>query len=76
MLKKILALFMACVLSIGLIGCDKKSNLPKYSDKQFELSGFWAPYEISEESFKQYKDIGFTKMFVLQNLCAFINNKI
>ena len=67
MLKKILALFMACVLSIGLIGCDKKSNLPKYSDKQFELSGFWAPYEISEESFKQYKDIGFTKMLFINH---------
>lgn len=38
----------------------KEDALPEYPKQKFEISGFWAPYEISEESFNQYKNAGFT----------------
>ena len=67
MLKKILALSLSVILVFGLAACDKKAKLPEYADKEFELSGFWAPYEISEESFKQYKDVGFTTLAMINH---------
>ena len=67
MLKKILALSLSVILVFGLVACDKKVKLPEYADKEFELSGFWAPYEISEESFKQYKDVGFTTLAMINH---------
>ncbi len=70
MFKRILALSLCLIMAFGLIGCDKKydlSDLPEYSEKQFEISGFWAPYEISEESFKQYKDAGFNTLAMINH---------
>ncbi len=67
MLKKFLALSLSVILVFGLAACDKKAKLPEYADKEFELSGFWAPYEISEESFKQYKDVGFTTLAMINH---------
>ncbi|MBQ8267162.1 MAG: hypothetical protein IJZ21_02110 [Clostridia bacterium] len=67
MFKKLLALSLALIMAVGLIGCDKGSELPEYNEKQFEISGFWAPYEISEESFKQYKDVGFTTLAMINH---------
>ena len=67
MFKKILSLLMALVLSFGFVGCGKKSDLPEYENKQFDISGFWAPYEISEESFKLYKDVGFTELAMINH---------
>ncbi len=60
MLKRILALSVALIMAIGLIGCKVGAKLPQYAEKQFEISGLWAPYEMTEEAFKQYKDVGFT----------------
>ena len=42
-------------------------KIPKFSEKQFEISGFWAPYEITEESFQQYKDVGFTTLAMINH---------
>ncbi len=67
MLKRIVSLLMVCVLSMSLIGCNAKTKIPKYPEKQFELSGFWAPYEISEESFQQYKDVGFNTLAMINH---------
>lgn len=67
MFKKILSLLMALVLSFGFVGCGNKSDLPEYENKQFDISGFWAPYEISEESFKLYKDVGFTELAMINH---------
>ncbi len=61
---------MALIMVLGLIGCDKKydlSDLPEYAQKQFEISGFWAPYDISEEGLKQYKDVGFTTLAMINH---------
>ena len=38
-----------------------------YPEQSFEISGFWAPYELTEESFKQYKDIGFTTFAMINH---------
>lgn len=59
MFKKIMIIFSSLLMAISVIGC-KSNALPQYPEQSFELSGFWAPYEISEESFQQYKDAGFT----------------
>lgn len=67
MIKRIVALALCIVMAIGLFGCDKASKLPKYAEKQFEISGFWAPYEITEEAFKQYKDVGFTHLAMINH---------
>ena len=70
MIKKILVLTLSIIMVFGVVGCDKKydvSDLPEYTQKQFEISGFWAPYEISEESFKQYKDVGFTTLAMINH---------
>ncbi len=67
MLKRILAVSLVLVMAIGLIGCDSGSKLPEYAEKQFEISGFWAPYEITEESFTQYKNVGFTTLAMINH---------
>ncbi|MBQ8741592.1 MAG: hypothetical protein IJY79_08615, partial [Clostridia bacterium] len=67
MFKKILTLFLSVIMLLGLIGCGEKQSLPEYADKEFEISGFWAPYEISEESFKQYKDAGFNTLAMINH---------
>lgn len=42
-------------------------KLPNFSHKEFDISGFWAPYEISEESFKTYKGAGFTTLAMINH---------
>lgn len=67
MFKKFLALSLVLVMAFGVTGCGSSSKLPEYAEKQFEISGFWAPYEISEESFKTYKDAGFTTLAMINH---------
>ncbi len=72
MFKRILALGLVVVMAFGFSGCGSsskstESKLPEYAEKQFEISGFWAPYEMTEESFKQYKDVGFTTFAMINH---------
>lgn len=67
MLKRFLAISLAMIMAFAIGGCGKKSDIPEYAEKQFEISGFWAPYEITEESFKQYKDVGFTTLAMINH---------
>ncbi len=85
MFKRILSVVLVFVMAFSFTACkipflkekespkkDDKNNgyvLPEYSDKEFELSGFWAPYEITEESFELYKGVGF-------NTFAMINHSL
>lgn len=70
MIKRIMALLLALALMFSVVGCGAKEDeivLPEYAENQFEISGFWAPYEITEESFKQYKDVGFTTLAMINH---------
>ena len=69
MFKKILAVALALIMTFCIAGCNIKggANLPEYSQKEFEISGFWAPYEISEESFSLYKDAGLNTLAMINH---------
>ena len=67
MFKRVLALVITIVMLLGLIGCKKGDKLPQYSEKQFEISGFWAPYDISEDGLKLYKDAGFNTLAMINH---------
>ncbi len=73
MLKKIIAFIMSAILIMGLAACDQaqnnnsKSELPEYDNQEFNIMGLWAPYDVSEEGFKLYKDAGF-------NVLSFTNH--
>ena len=63
-LRKILSLLCAIPL-VMLSSCGQKESspdLPSFDEKSFSISGFWAPYEISEQSFQLYKDCGMTTL--------------
>ena len=60
MFKKVLTLFLVSVLVFSCVGCGKKSGLPEYESKQFDLSGLWFTNELSEATMQLYKDVGFT----------------
>ncbi len=42
-------------------------KLPQFANREFEISGFWAPYEITEESFTTYKNVGFTTLAMINH---------
>ena len=67
MFKRVLALTLVFVMAVGVVGCTGTSDIPEYAEKQFEISGFWAPYDISEEGLKQYKDAGFTTLAMINH---------
>lgn len=75
MTKRIISLLLVFVIAIGLVGCNNKDKLPEYSEKQFEISGFWAPYEITEESFQQYKDVGFTHLVMINHSLGYTSEE-
>ncbi len=62
MFKKLFVMALVCIMAFSVVGCDKKyseKDLPKYEAKEFEICGLWAPRQMTEEAFKQYKDAGF-----------------
>lgn len=76
MFKKVISLLLALAMVFTVVGCGSKKEdasadetvkTPEYADKQFEISGFWAPYEITEESFTTYKDAGFTHLAMINH---------
>ena len=70
MFKRILTIFLALTMPMCFTACNKKyteKDLPKYTAHQFEICGLWAPREISEEAFMQYKAAGF-------NVVSFTNH--
>lgn len=65
MFKKIICAVLALAMLLSLSACDKKydeSDLPEYEQQEFEICGLWAPHEITESAFQQYKDAGFNVM--------------
>ncbi|MBQ8793175.1 MAG: hypothetical protein IJZ63_00330 [Clostridia bacterium] len=76
MVKRIVTLLLAFVMAFAAIGCGEETaepaakeenKTPQYAEKQFEISGFWAPYDISEEGLKEYKDVGFTTLAMINH---------
>lgn len=70
MLKKILCVIMVMCLSVcTLSSCkqDPADKLPQYEAQEFEICGLWAPRQMTEEAFQQYKDAGF-------NIFSFTNH--
>lgn len=71
MFKRIVIISLALIMILGLAGCKQGDKIPEYAEKQFEISGFWAPYDISEEGLKQYKDVGFTTLAMINHSLAY-----
>ncbi len=42
---------------------DYSKKLPTFTNKEFEISAFWCPYDISEKGLKEYKAAGFNTLF-------------
>ena len=65
MFKRVLSIIIALVMAFSLGACKKTKEtkkgyvLPEYSYKQFEIAGLWAPRQMTEEAFLQYKNAGF-----------------
>ncbi len=69
MFKRFITVVLVLVLVLCVSGCAKKEDaakteyqLPEYEQKQFEISGGWAPYELNEETLTQYKNAGFNTL--------------
>ena len=64
---------MSMFLVLSMAGCgtkqklEPKNQLPQYDEHEFNIMGLWAPYDVSEEGFKLYKDAGF-------NVLSFTNH--
>ena len=61
----------ACILtaitalsSLSAFGCNKQPNVPQYESAQLRLSGFWSPYEQTEESYLLYKNAGLNTLLM------------
>ena len=67
MLKKFLAIILVLAIALCFTACGEKNNIPEYETQEFGISGFWAPYEISEESFQMYKDAGFNTLAMINH---------
>lgn len=60
-MTKILSILLVLCLTVALCSCGKPSikDVHDYPNAQFEIAGLWAPREMSEEAFLQYKNAGF-----------------
>ena len=67
MIKKYISIILILCMTFCFAACEQKDVLPEYEEQSFEISGFWAPYEMTEESFKQYKDVGFTTLAMINH---------
>ncbi|MDO4608178.1 MAG: hypothetical protein Q4B40_03190, partial [Clostridia bacterium] len=67
MFKRIFAIVLVLIMSLSFGGCGEKYKLPEYSQKQFSTSGFWAPYDISEEGLQLYKDAGLNTLLMVNH---------
>ncbi len=67
MYKRIFAIALVLIMVFSFGGCAEKYKLPEYSQKQFATSGFWAPYDISEEGLQQYKDAGLNTLLMVNH---------
>lgn len=72
MKKRLLSVCLVLSLILcAFCSCGKpvknEDKLQVYPEKKFEISGFWAPYDISEEGLKLYKDAGFNTLAMINH---------
>lgn len=67
MLKRVFALILVMIMTVGIVGCGEKNKLPEFDKHEFEISAFWAPYDISEKGLQQYKDAGFNTLAMINH---------
>lgn len=61
----ILCSFVLAISSFSACG-GEKIPFPEYENHQFNLAGFWAPYDQTEESLQLYKEAGLNT-FMMEN---------
>ena len=68
-------------MTLGISACSETNNkteditesnvevkkIPDYPKQEFGLSGYWAPYELTEESLQLYKDVGFNTLLMINH---------
>lgn len=81
MLKKIFCIVLVIFMTLGISACSETNNkteditesnvevkkIPDYPKQEFGLSGYWAPYELTEESLQLYKDVGFNTLLMINH---------
>ncbi len=67
--KAICVCLMISLCCSMFCSCGKpaEKKLPQYPQQEFEICGLWAPRQMTEEAFVQYKDAGF-------NIFSFTNH--
>lgn len=55
---------VAGLSSLSAFGCNQQPNAPQYEVAQLRLSGFWSPYEQTEESYMLYKNAGLNTLLM------------
>lgn len=66
-MKKILTLVLSVTTAFSVFwtaGCGEEPQPPQYENKRLRLSGFWSPYEQSEESYLLYKNAGLNTLLM------------
>ena len=69
-MKKLTSTLMAGALSLSILTACNSSEAPQpnnYEPASFTTTAWWAPYEISEESFRLYKDAGLNTMLFVNH---------
>ncbi len=69
MFKRVLSIIIVIVMTLSFVACKKDSAkpkvtkkgyvLPEYKSQEFQIAGLWAPRQMTEEAFIQYKNAGF-----------------
>lgn len=65
-MRKSISLILATsvLCSVCSFGCGGQPAVPQYAQKQLRLSGFWSPYEQTEESYTLYKNAGLNTLLM------------
>lgn len=66
-MRKGISLILAAGMTfsmLGAVGCNKQPNVLQYEQNQLRLSGFWSPYEQTEESYQLYKNAGLNTLLM------------
>ncbi len=67
-LKTALAIVLCLTSAFSGVGCKKQTpELYRYEKAEYMTYGFWAPYEMTEESFEQYKDCGMNTLLMVNH---------